>query len=571
MCCALFVYYRKIIEDCVGSEYSSIIHVDPPKDSAFGDFSINLAMILAKKINRSSMDIAHEICEQLKNNIAFERLEVKKPGFINWFIPREILIRYLPHTLDDNFGKINLGHGKSINIEYVSANPTGPLHVGHLRGAISGDVLSNLLSFVGYNITREFYINDSGKQVEILAKSLYHRYLELCGIHCGELPNWAYPGEYLIETAKKIRAKYEESFVNQEESSWLDFFKEFAVTDMIALIKRDLENLGVKHDVFSSELKLLQNNSIDESINLLKNKGLIYFGTLEAPKCSDTEEWEEREQLLFKSTQFGDDTDRPLQKQDGSWTYFAADIAYHKYKIDRNFDEMIAFWGADHGGYVSRMQAAVAALSDGAKKLDIKLMQIVRLVENGCELKMSKRAGVFVSANDVLQKVGKDVIRFIMLTRRDDVPLDFDFKKAIEQSRENAIFYVQYAHARLNSVFKMYYEVFKRDIPDIENVDLNLLDDSSDILLAKIIADWPRQLVIASNKREPHRLAFFLFDLASVFHSIWNQGKDNNLLRFILANNIEKTNARMILLKSMQNVIKIAMRIIGIPPVEELK
>jgi arginyl-tRNA synthetase len=455
----------------------------------------------------------------------------------------------------------------------VSANPTGSLHAGHVRCAISGDVLANLLRFVGYKVTKEYYINDAGRQVDILARSLHYKYLEQLGKAEGSIyPADGYPGEYLVTTAQKVIADHGDKFVGRCESEWLDFFRQFAILDMMARIKEDLEVLDVHHDVFFSESALVKDGAVDRAITMLKDKGLVYRGVLPSPKGGgSSDEWEEREQLLFRSTAFGDDVDRPLQKSDGSWTYFATDVAYHMCKINRCFDEMVNFWGADHGGYVKRMQAAVLALSDGAKKLDVKLIQLVRLLESGREAKMSKRAGTFVSAKDIVNKVGKDAVRFIMLTRRDDVPLDFDFKKVVDQSRDNPVFYVQYAYARSHSVMRLFRRTFTtKTIPTAENTDLMLLD-RDDLPLINVLADWPRHVIMAVKKREPHRIVFFLSELASVFHSFWNQGKESSLLRFIIPENFEKTCARLVLLIAMQNVMETAFSIIGVTPLEELR
>ncbi|MDR1982578.1 MAG: arginine--tRNA ligase [Holosporaceae bacterium] len=567
----LFLYYKRLIERCVDQEYREFIFVEPPKESTFGDFSTNIAMVLAKRMNCNPIELAENIRNKLQENNSFERIEVKTPGFINWFIPKHIFFNHMPSMLDKNFGKSDYGNGRSINVEYVSANPTGPIHAGHVRGAVSGDVLARLLDFVGYKVTREYYINDAGNQVETLARSLYHRYLEQLGKTNKDFPNNGYPGEYLIDTAKKIISKYGDGFVNQDESEWLDFFRQFAVSDIMAGIKEDLNLLGVHHDVFVSEKELIRSGAVDHVIDWLRGKGLIYSGTLPCPKGGDFEDWEEREQLLFKSTTFGDDTDRPIQKSDGSWTYFASDIAYHMNKIERGFDEMVDFWGADHGGYIKRMQAAVLAISDGKMKLDVKLVQLVKLLENGREAKMSKRAGTFITAKDIVDKVGKDVVRFIMLTRRDDVPLDFDFQKVVDQSRDNPVFYVQYAYARSCSVMKLFHRTFPGEtIPDIKDIKLKLLEDV-DLQLIKIMSDWPRQVMMAAKKREPHKIAFFLLELAAGFHSFWNQGKDNSLLRFVIPEDFEKTCARVILLKIMQNVIESAFDIIGVTPIKELR
>ncbi|MDR0632190.1 MAG: arginine--tRNA ligase [Holosporaceae bacterium] len=568
----LFLRYKEFIESCVDPDFREMVLVEPPKEEAFGDFSTNIAMVLSKKLRRSPMELAEDICDKLrKKSDYFEKVEAKKPGFINWFVPRDVFIDHIPDMLNKDFGKFDLGKGRSVNIEYVSANPTGPIHAGHVRCAVSGDVLARLLDFVGYGVTKEFYINDAGKQVEILARSLYFRYLEQFGRAEGPFPDGGYPGEYLVDIAKKIVSECGDRYTGRDESEWLDFFKQFAISGIMVDIKQDLDSLGVRHDVFSSEKKLIEDGAVERVLDSLKNNGLIYEGILPRPKGSDSEEWEEHELLLFRSTAFGDDVDRPLQKSDGSWTYFASDIAYHLDKISRGFDEMVNFWGADHGGYVKRMQAAVSALSDGRLNLDVKLVQLVKLLEDGREVKMSKRAGTFVTAKDILDKVDRDVIRFIMLTRRDDVSLDFDFKKVVDQSRDNPVFYVQYAYARSHSVMKLFQRVFPgKAIPNARDANLKLLDDG-DIRLAKIISDWPRQVIAAARKREPHRIAFFLCETAAVFHSFWNQGKDNSLMRFILPDDFDKTCARLVLLRAMQNVVESAFNIIGITPVEELR
>ncbi|MDR2794603.1 MAG: arginine--tRNA ligase [Holosporaceae bacterium] len=569
--CALFVHYGNIIKNFIGNEYSDLVAVDPPKDASFGDFSTNIAMLLAKKIGKPPLVIANELCRHLELHEDFADIVVKSPGFVNWRIPNRVITRHCRHMIAKDFGKIDVGAGQHVNIEYVSANPTGPLHAGHARGAVSGDVLANLLAFMGYNVTKEYYVNDAGKQVEILAKSLRHRYLELFQKADAELPDWAYPGEYLLDTAEKLKKNFGDAFLDKNEAEWLPFFKKFAVADMMDGIEADLEELGIRHDVFSSELKYINGGAIENAIDLLRSKGLIYTGILDVPKGKEPDDWEAREQLLFRSTAFGDDVDRPLQKSDGSWTYFASDIAYHLDKINRGFDTMINFWGADHGGYIKRMQSAVSALSDDRKKLDVKIVQLVRFMQNGQEFKMSKRAGTFVTVRDIMKKVGKDVVRFIMLTRRDDAPLDFDFQKVVEQSRDNPVFYVQYAYARTHSVMKQFFHTFNCSLPNIDNVNLDLLNAEAELQMLKTLADWPRQLVMAAKNREPHRLAFYLAELASKFHFLWNQGKDNAMLRFILADDFEKTAAKMILIMLIQNVIESAFKIIGITPLRELR
>lgn len=584
----LFAHYRDIIKGIVENialkqsvDFSAVsirniidrVSVDPPKEETFGDFSSNVSMVFAKAFGMNPMVLAERVAEKMAEYEDFLDISVKKPGFINWNIPRTLLLRYVNDILAEDYGRSNSGKGIKINVEYVSANPTGPLHTGHVRGAISGDVLANLLAFVGYDVSKEYYVNDAGKQIEVLARSLHYRYLELLGKAEGELPDWAYPGAYLIDTAKKLVAEQGEAFVTKTaESEWLEFFKNYAVADMMAMIRADLDALAIHHDIFSSEKELVSAGAVDCVIDFLSQRGLIYRGVLDIPKGKEPDDWEPREQLLFRSTQFGDEVDRPLQKSDGSWTYFATDIAYHKNKIDRGFQEMVDFWGADHGGYIKRMQAAVAAISDNQRKLEVKISQIVRFMDKGREVRMSKRSGTFITARDVIDSVGKDVIRFMMLTRRDDAPLDFDFEKVVEQSRDNPVFYVQYAYARTHSVFRQFSQTFSdKNLQEaIEQSDLNLLEDE-DLKMLKILCDYPRQVIMAARNREPHRLAFYLSDVAAKFHALWNQGKENTTLRFILNDDYPKTCAKMTLLKAVQNVIESAFGIIGVEPVKELR
>lgn len=567
----LFDYYANILKKCVPAEFSDFVSVDPPRDLSFGDFSTNIAMVLAKKLGKSPVEIANDVVSCLKNNPDFKNLSVKKPAFINWKVPKPVLLKFIANVLEKDFGHIDMGNGRSINIEYVSANPTGPMHAGHVRGAVSGDVLATLLAFVGYRVTKEYYINDAGRQVEVLARSLYHRYLELFDPDVLPLED-GYPGEYLIETAKKLKDQYGNKFILLEsEDDWLDFFKDFAINDMLDTIKKDLDSLGVHHDVFTSERELVNSGKVDSAIKVLADNGLIYKGILPRPKSADAEDWEPHEQLLFRSTKFGDDVDRPLQKSDGSWTYFASDVAYHQNKLERGFDELVDIWGADHGGYVKRVQSAVEALSDGKKTLQVKLIQLVRLMENGREMRMSKRAGTFVTAKDIVDRVGKDVVRFIMLTRKDDASLDFDFQKVVDESRDNPVFYVQYASARAHSVLRQFKTTFQQEIPKIDQINLALLDSEGEIKLLKTLLDWPRQVYMAARSREPHRIIFYLLDVAADFHALWNSGKENSLLRFVLPNDFARTCARMIMIKAMLNVIKIALNIVGIEPIEEMR
>lgn len=589
----LFIHYGDIIKEVVSEvlettvssntdengkslDLSAIfekVSIDPPKEESFGDFSTNVAMIMAKKVGLKPLELAEKIASKISENADFADVSVKTPGFVNWRVPSVLLRKYMKDILGKDYGRSSFGRGKKINVEYVSANPTGPLHAGHARGAISGDVFANLLDFVGYDVTKEYYINDAGKQIEILARSLHHRYLELFGKAEGALPDWAYPGDYLIDTAKKLAKEQGDAWVfRTDEAEWLEFFKEFAVADMMSMIRTDLEALDIHHDIFSSEKELVRAGAVEKAVDFLSKKGLIYRGVLDIPKGKEPDDWEPREQLLFKSTAFGDEVDRPLQKSDGSWTYFATDIAYHKSKMDRGFEEIVDFWGADHGGYIKRMQAAILALSNAEKHLDVRISQIVRFMDNGREVKMSKRSGTFITVRDVIDSVGKDVIRFIMLTRRDDAPLDFDFNKVVDQSKDNPVFYVQYAYARTHSVFRQFSKSFEgKDLQEsIEKADVSLLENE-DMDILKVLCDYPRQIIMAVRSREPHRIAFYLSDVAAKFHALWNQGKENTTLRFIIPDDFSKTCAKMALLKAVQNVLESGFRIIGVTPVKELR
>jgi arginyl-tRNA synthetase len=451
-----------------------------------------------------------------------------------------------------------------VNVEYVSANPTGPLHVGHTRGAVFGDALASLLAFAGYEVTREYYINDGGAQVDVLARSAYERYREANGLS-PEIAEGLYPGDYLIPIGEALKAKYGDSLLNRPEADWLEEVRDFATEAMMDLIREDLAAIGVKMDVFYSEKSLYGTGRIEAAIEELKKKGLIYKGTLEPPKGKVPEDWEPREQTLFKSTEHGDDVDRPIMKSDGSWTYFAPDIAYHWDKIARGFDELIDVFGADHGGYVKRMNAAVSALSSGRVPLDIKLTQLVKLYKNGEPFKMSKRAGTFITLRDVVEQVGADVTRFHMLTRKNDAPLDFDFDKVTEQSKDNPVFYVQYAHARIRSVMR------KAEQMHLDWSDNAKLEDDAEFQVAKKIAEWPRLVEIAARNHEPHRVAFYLYELASDFHALWNKGNDKPSLRFIQEGDPAATAAKIALPRAVAVVIANGLRILGVTPVEEMR
>jgi arginyl-tRNA synthetase len=470
-----------------------------------------------------------------------------------------------------DFGRSNAGAGRKVNVEFVSANPTGPMHVGHVRGAVVGDALSNLLAFAGWTVTREYYINDGGAQVDVLARSAYERYREANGLE-PEIREGLYPGDYLVPVGEALKAKYGATLLNQPESVWLADLRDFASAMMMQEIRNDLAQLGVRMDVYSSEKALYGTGKIEAAIQTLRDQGLIYEGTLEPPKGKVPEDYEARIQTLFRSTAHGDDVDRPVMKSDGSWTYFAPDIAYHYDKVQRGFDELIDIFGADHGGYVKRMKAAVSALSSGRVPLDIKLVQLVKLYKNGEPFKMSKRAGTFVTLHDVVEQAGADVTRFMMLTRKNDVALDFDFAKVLEQSKDNPVFYVQYANARINSVLRKA-QAAGLDVSDaaLAKADLTQLSHPAEIDMAQQIAEWPREVEIAAKGNEPHRIAFFLYELASEFHGLWNRGNDDPNLRFLQEGKDATSCAKIALARATGVVISAGLAILGVKPAEEMR
>ncbi len=542
------------------------VAVEPPRDAAHGDMATNAAMVLAKPAGKKPRDIAEILAARLEDDPRISTAEVAGPGFLNLRLVSETWHDVVAEVIDagQSFGHSGMGAGVKVNVEYVSANPTGPLHVGHTRGAVFGDALASLLAYAGYDVTREYYINDGGAQVDVLARSVYLRYLEAHGQEVA-FEDGTYPGDYLIEVGEALKAKVGDAYLEQDEEVWLAEVREFATAAMMDLIREDLALLGVKMDHFFSEKSLYGTGRIEEAIDDLDKKGLIYRGTLEPPKGKVPEDWEPREQTLFKSTEHGDDVDRPIMKSDGSWTYFAPDIAYHWDKIKRDFDELIDIFGADHGGYVKRMNAAVSALSDGRVPLDIKLTQLVKLYKNGEPFKMSKRAGTFVTLRDVVEQVGPDVTRFVMLTRKNDAPLDFDFDKVTEQSKDNPVFYVQYAHARIRSVMR------KAEELHLDWSDNAMLEDDAELAVAKKLAEWPRLVEIAARNHEPHRVAFYLYELASEFHALWNKGNEKPELRFVHEGNPQLTAAKIALPRAVAVVISNGLGILGVTPVEEMR
>ncbi|MCH2165031.1 MAG: arginine--tRNA ligase [Marinovum sp.] len=544
------------------------VTVEPPRDAAHGDMATNAAMVLAKPAVKKPRDIAEALAAKLSDDPRIIDASVAGPGFLNLRLAPAAWHGVLAAVLEQGteFGRAALGQGQRVNVEYVSANPTGPLHVGHTRGAVFGDALASLLDYAGWEVTREYYINDGGGQVDTLARSVYLRYLEAHGQDVA-FPEGTYPGDYLIPVGEALKAKVGDDYLYKGEQYWLADVREFATESMMDLIKEDLAALGVKMDRFFSEKSLYGTGLIEAALESLKDKGLIYEGVLEPPKGKKPEDWEPREQTLFKSTEHGDDVDRPVKKSDGAWTYFAPDIAYHFDKVERGYDQLIDVFGADHGGYVKRMKAAVSALSDGKTPLDIKLTQLVKLYKNGEPFKMSKRAGTFVTLRDVVDEVGPDVTRFHMLTRKNDADLDFDFDKVLEQSRENPVFYVQYANARVHSVLRKAAEAGI----DVSSPDISLLDHAAELGLIAKLAEWPRLVETAARTNEPHRVAFYLYDLAAAFHALWNKGNDEPALRFVQESDSHATSAKIALARAVSIVISAGLGILGVTPVEEMR
>jgi arginyl-tRNA synthetase len=561
----------------------SRVAVEPPRDPAHGDLATNAAMVLAGPLKENPMALAERIAGALTGRElatgayrgAGFTAAAARPGFINIKLDPPVWHEQLRAILHagTSFGDSEMGGRERVNVEFVSTNPTGPMHVAHGRGAVVGDALASLLGKAGFSVAREYYINDSGAQVDTLARSTYLRYREALGEAVGPIPEGFYPGEYLVETGRALAELDGRKWLDRSEQEWLAPIREFTVEQMMALILADLTALGVRHDLFVSERELVANGAVGECLAELEQRGLIYTGVLDPPKGKLPDDWEPRAQTLFRATRFGDDVDRPLKKSDGSWTYFAGDIAYHRDKFRRGFANLIDVWGADHGGYVKRLQAAVRAVTDGAATLDVKLCQLVNMFDKGVPVRMSKRAGTFVTLREVVDEVGKDVFRFIMLTRRNDQALDFDFAKVTEQSRDNPVFYVQYAHARAASVMRHAAEEFPEDdLSDaaLSRAPLERLCDPAEIALIRQLAGWPRLVESAAESHEPHRLAFYLQEAAALFHALWNKGKDEATLRFILADEPALTLARLALVRAVALVIASGLAVIGVEPAQEM-
>ena len=537
-----------------------------PRDAAHGDLACNAAMVLAKQAGMKPRDLAEALAAPLHQIDGVTAVEIAGPGFLNLRVEPRLWAAEVDAIIaaGTDYGRNDSGGGRPINVEYVSANPTGPLHAAHARGAVLGDAMAGLLDFCGWKVTREYYINDAGAQVDVLARSAFLRYREALGHDIGEIPSGLYPGAYLIEVGTALAAEFGDSFVDAAEEEWLAPVRSFTIDAMMAGIREDLGHLGISMDRFSSERGLVDSGAVQAAIDRLTGEGHVYRGILEPPKGKEPEDWEPREQLLFRASAFGDDTDRPLQKSDGSWTYFASDVAYHMDKLDRTGGPLINIFGVDHGGYVKRMNAAVEALSGGKDMLDIRLCQLVNLMDKGKPVKMSKRAGTFITVRDVIESVGAEVIRFIMLTRRSEQTLDFDFAKVTEQSRDNPVFYVQYAHARACSVLRQV-----ADAPDADAA-LDQLDDAAELAVLRQLASWPKLVVSAANAHEPHRVAFYLMDLAAAFHALWTAGRENPDLRFIRDDAPALTAARLRLVKATALVIRSGLGVLAITAREEM-
>ena len=554
--------------------------VEPTKDPAHGDLAINAAMVLAKEAGMAPRALAELIVAELAKDGDVLKAEIAGPGFINLTLQPAVFTAVLKSAVlaGTEHGRGAAKGEPRINVEYVSANPTGPMHVGHGRGAVFGDALASLLAFAGHDVTREYYINDAGAQVDVLARSAFLRYREALGEDIGAIPEGLYPGDYLISVGQALAKEYGPSLRDKPEWDWLPLMRQAAIDGMMAMIRDDLAALGVVHDLFFSERSLQgrdgNSNAVHQTIEDLRARDLIYEGRLPPPKGQKDEDWEDREQTLFRATKFGDDVDRPLLKSDGSYTYFANDIAYHRSKFTRGFAEMIDVWGADHGGYVKRMQAAVKAVTNGEGALDVKLCQLVRLLRNGEQVRMSKRSGDFVTLREVIDEVGRDAVRFMMIFRKNDATLDFDLAKVVEQSKDNPVFYVQYAHARCASIFRQAAEAF----PDLDltpqalaEADLGLLTDESEIGIVKMIAAYPRMIDAAASSHEPHRVAFFVHDLASAFHSLWNKGKDSPQLRFVNQTDRKSTSARLAFVHAVRSVLASGLAVVGVTAPEEMR
>ena len=565
-----------------GIDVSRVV-VEPPKDATHGDMATNAAMVLAKEAKAKPRDLAERIAGRLRTEDIVASVDVAGPGFINLTLKTAVWTEALRAILraGSAYGQSAIGAREKVNVEYVSANPTGPMHVGHCRGAVFGDALASLLQLAGFDVTREYYINDAGVQVDVLARSAFLRYREALGENIGDIPEGLYPGDYLKPVGQALAKEHGNALLAMPEAEWLPSVRAKAIDMVMEAIKGDLAALNIKHDVFFSERSLTSgsNDRVAATIDFLRAKGDVYEGRLPPPKGAPVDDYEDREQTLFRATAFGDDVDRPLLKSDGSYTYFASDIAYHKHKFDRGFRNLVDVWGADHGGYIKRVEAAIRAVTQGKATLDVKIVQLVRLLRNGEPVKMSKRAGDFVTLREVVDEVGKDAVRFMMLYRKNDALLDFDLAKVIEQSRDNPVFYVQYGHARGHSIFRTAREEVLHDLPQEEGARLatlagapvERLTDPAELSLLRKLAVYPRTVEAAASAHEPHRIAFYLYDLASEFHALWTKGRDLPYLRFIINNDAEMTTARLAMVQGVVTVLASGLGVLGVGAPNEMR
>ena len=574
-------HYRDNIENILLKEFAleksdlKNISFEFPKDTSLGDLSTNASMVLSGKLKKPPQEIASKIINLIENNPDFENVQIAGKGFININLKKDIWWNLLPEILKEknHYGDTDYGKNEKINLEYVSANPTGPLHVGHTRGAVFGDTLVNILKKVGYSVCKEYYVNDAGEQIDKLAQSVFMRYKEACGVDIDEIPEGLYPGAYLKSVGEDLKIQFKDSLIKTEKEDWLPIVKEFSIKSMLSVIRKDLNSLGINHDVFTSENKLLNDGHVQEVFNEMHKADLLYEGETPPPKGVKKSEWSKKKHILFKSKSFGDDEDRVVKKHDGSWTYFMPDIAYHKDKFNRGFNKMINIWGADHSGYISRVTSAVDAVTKSKSTLEVKVCQLVRLMRGGNVVKMSKRSGSFITLRDLVEEVGSDAVRFMMVTRKNDAPLDFDYDLVKEQTKDNPIFYVQYAHARISSIIRKVEDekLFSIDENFVDNTNLALLSNYHDIELIKIISNFPRIIEQAAIYREPHRIAFYLRDIASSFHSYWNLGNEDNNLKVLNIDNLEETRSRLALIMSVKITISEGLRLLGIKALEELR
>ncbi|MCP4617855.1 MAG: arginine--tRNA ligase [Bradyrhizobium sp.] len=563
-------------------DFSRVV-VEPPRDASHGDMATNAAMVLAKDAKAKPRELADAIADRLGSDDLIASVDVAGPGFINLTLKPSAWIAELRAVLREGaaYGRSAIGAAEKVNVEYVSANPTGPMHVGHCRGAVFGDALSSLLQFAGFDVTREYYINDAGAQVDVLARSAFLRYREALGEDVGEIPEGLYPGDYLKPVGEALAQEHGDKLKAMSEAAWLPIVRSKAIAMMMEAIKGDLAALNIKHEVFFSERSLIEagNNKVAETIDFLRQKGDIYEGSLPPPKGKPVEDYEDRVQTLFRATAYGDDVDRPLIKSDGSYTYFASDIAYHKDKYDRGFRDLIDVWGADHGGYIKRVQAAIKAVTGGKAALDVKIVQLVRLLRNGEQVRMSKRSGDFVTLREVVDEVGSDAVRFMMLFRKNDAVLDFDLAKVIEQSKDNAVFYVQYGHARGHSIFRNAREEVVPDLPQeagprlayLGGAKVERLTEPSELEILRRLAVYPRTVEAAATAHEPHRIAFYLYDLASEFHALWTKGRDLPHLRFIINDDAELTKARLAMVQGVVSVLASGLAVLGVHAPTEMR